>query len=432
MHPDLLYNSRTGIVRRLAVHPVPAHFPASFRLVDTYLADTTTFGPWPVDTAGAGYTFTDPAHAVAAALGEAAERYCGNLVPPGLPTTSFTALAAAGTAAVDPAQLALFASHQYATPGFPFVPLTRDLPMPWATGTDLATGRPVAVPAALVWVNHPGGPRTNPIVQAGLAAGPSRAAADDSALREVVERDAMTVTWAGGRPLYRIRPTATLRRLGAGPAGALHTDWYAFPAEVGLPVTGALVADSTTGYLTLGMGCHSDPVTAMTKALGEALQLHLLLADYDDPDGPFARAATSPDSPLKPWRPGRDYAAAYRRDLADAVDYGCHLQLHLDPAVQQRFHAQLHARTAGETTPDDLAADAPADLPATVRRLADLGRQVVSVDVTTPDVRAAGLHVTRVVVPGYYTNSAAGLPLLGGTRLPPLPRDADRPLPLPH
>ncbi|MGI5240706.1 YcaO-like family protein [Dactylosporangium sp. CA-139066] len=430
MDPTLLYDTRTGIVRRLAPHPVPAHFPPGYRLVDAFLADARTFSPWPVESAGAGHTFTDPARAVAAALGEAAERYCGNLIPPGLPVNSHMGLVAAGGDAVDPDTFALFAAHQYAAPGFPFTPLTRDLPVPWATGTDLASGRPAKVPAALVWVNHPGGPRTNPIVQAGLAAGPSRAAADWGALCEVVERDAMTVTWTGGRPLYRIRPTDALRRLGTGPTGDLHTDWYWFPAETGLPVVGALVRDRSTGYLALGMGCSPDPVAAMTKALGEALQLQVLLADYDDPDGPFARAAAGPGSPLKPWRARRDYAAAYRPDLADAVDYGCHLQLHLDPTVQQQFLAQLHARVDGGAEPADLAADTPTDLPATVRRLTELGHRVLSVDVTTADIRAAGLHVTRVVVPGYYTNAAAGLPLLGGTRLPQAA--GDRPVPLPH
>ncbi|WP_432842005.1 YcaO-like family protein [Dactylosporangium sp. CA-092794] len=429
MRTDLLLDARTGIVRRLAAQPIPGRFPRSYRLVDAYLADARAFGPWPMETAGAGYAFGDPRPAVAAALGEAAERYCGNLVPPGLRTAAYAELAAEGTPAVDPETLALFAPHQYAAPGFPFVPLTRDLPVPWTTGTDLATGRPVAVPAALVWVNHPGGPRTNPIVQAGLAAGPTRTAADWSALREVVERDAMTVTWTGGRPVYRIRPTDALRRLGRGAAGELRTRWYAFGAGIGLPVVGALVRDPATRYLSMGMGCDPDPVAAMTKALGESLQLQVLLADYDDPIGPFARAAAAPGSPLKPWRAGRDYANAYRPDLADAVDYGCHLQLYLDPAVQERFLSQLDARTDGEADPADLATDAPADLAAAVRRLAALGRPAISVDVTTSDVRAAGLHVTRVVVPGYYTNAAAGLPLLGGTRLG---RSLAPGLPLPH
>jgi ribosomal protein S12 methylthiotransferase accessory factor len=432
MRTDLLVDDRTGIIRRLTRHRLPNRLPASYRLVDSYLADTSQFGDWPADTAGAGYAFDDPHRATAAAIGEAVERYCGNLIPPHLRTASYRELADA----IDPESLALFAPAQHAQPGFGCVPFTRDLTVPWTDGVDLHTGRPVAVPATLVWVNHPGGPRTNPIIQAGLAAGPTLAAAQWNGLCEVIERDAMTMTWTGRRTLQRIQPTDLLARLGRGPRGAFDTRWFAFPTDVHLPVIGALVRDTTTGYLSMGMGAHPDPGQAMTKALGEAFQLQLLLGDYDDPDGAFARAAANPDSPLKPWRAGRDYATAYRADLSDAIDYGCHLQLHLDPTIQQRFETELDASTSGEMRPADLAAHAPADLTQTVARLAALGHRVVSVDVTTPDVRAAGLRVTRIVVPGYYSNAAAGLPYLGGTRLPAqLTATAEgqpRLLPLPH
>ena len=436
MRTDLLVDARTGIIARLSRRPAPDRLPRSYALVDSYLADTGRFCAWPVESAGAGYAFADPDRAVAAAVGEAVERYCGNLVPPGLRSASHTQLTHAGVAAVDPDTLALFAPAQYARPGFPCVPFTRDLPVRWADGVDLRTGQLLAVPACLVWVNHPGGPRTNPIIQAGLAAGPSRPAARWGGLCEVVERDAMTMAWTGRRPLRRIRPTQALAALGRGSQRDLDTRWYAFPNEVGLPVVGALVRDTATGYLSMGMGATADPDQAMVKALGEAFQLQVLLADYDDPGGAFARTATGPTSPLKPWRAGRDYANAYRPDLSDAVDYGCHLQLHLDPAVQRRFESELDAATAGEVEPADLAADAPVDLAATVARLAALGHQVVAVDVTTDDVRAAGLQVTRVLVPGYYSNAAAGLPFLGGTRLPQqLESTVDgqpRLLPLPH
>ena len=129
-----------------------------------------------------------------------------------------------------------------------------------------------------------------------------------------------------------------------------------------------------------------------------------------DPDGAFARAATHSGSPLKPWRAARDYANAYQADLSDVVDYGCHLQLHLDPTTQHRFESALDAATTAEVDPADLAADAPPDLVQTLTRLAALGRQVIGVDVTADDVRAVGLHVTRVLVAGYYSNTAAGLP----------------------
>jgi ribosomal protein S12 methylthiotransferase accessory factor len=218
--------------------------------------------------------------------------------------------------------------------------------------------------------------------------------------------------------------------LGRGPEGALTTRWYAFPNEVELPVIGALVRDATTGYLALGMGCHPRPESAMEKALGEAFQLQLLLTDYDDPRGGFAHAAMNPTSPLKPWRPNRDYTNAYRTDLRDAVEFGCHLQLHLDPTMQAAFEAQLATASATEVQNDW---NPPRDLAETGQRLVRGGHRAISVDVTTDDVRAAGLHVVRVVVPGYYSISAAGLPFLGGIRLPRvLAGRTPCLLPLPH
>ncbi|WP_198152935.1 YcaO-like family protein [Pseudofrankia sp. DC12] len=444
----LLFDPRTGIVRRLVPRPVPPWFPPSFTLTHAWLCDTTRFGPWPADATGAGYGFADPRHALAAALGEAAERYCGNLVPPGLRLASHAELVDAGLDAVDPDDLALYSDAQYATPDFPLVPMTRDLVQRWARGRDLRTGAPVLVPASLVWVSwyapsagQPA-PRTNPIIQAGLAAGPDRTTARIAALLEVVERDAMTLSWHGGRGLREAVAPDWLRDLCRGPQGVLDVRFLAFDDEFGEPVIGALVADPQTGYLTLGMGVHPDPLDAALKAYGEALQLQLFVADYDNPDGPYAQLAALATSPLKRWRADRGYRRSYCDDLADVVDYGCHLQLHLDPAVQAAFLRELAQMLVGEVRLADLAARTPAAQPADLRlaqlvgRLAAHGHRAVAVDVTTPDVRRAGPHVTRVVVPGLYSNAALGLPFLGGRRLPRArahPRTVALPtMPLPH
>ncbi|MEX5635119.1 YcaO-like family protein [Parafrankia sp. FMc2] len=441
-----LVDGRTGIVRRLVPRAVPSWFPPSFALTHAWLCDTTRFGPWPADATGAGYGFADPRRTVAAALGEAAERYCGNLVPPGLTSASHAELVDAGVDAVDPDSLALYARAQYETPGFPLVPMTADLVQQWARGRDLRTGAPVLVPASLVWVswNAPSAgnqaPRTNPVMQAGLAAGPDRLSAETGALLEVIERDAMTLSWYGGRGLRRAVPPRWLRDFCQGPRGVLDVHFLAFDDEFSEPVIGALVADRHTGYLTLGMGVHHDPLDAAMKAYGEALQLQLFVADYDDPTGSYARMATRPTSPLKAWRADRAYRKSYRQDFCDVVDYGCHLQLHLDPAVRAEFHRELADAVTGETRLADLAPPAmwtpDRRLSALVDRLASRGHRAVAVDVTTADVRRAGLHVTRVIVPGLYCNAPVGMPFLGGQRLPAArsrPRTASLPaMPLPH
>jgi ribosomal protein S12 methylthiotransferase accessory factor len=244
-----------------------------------------------------------------------------------------------------------------------------------------------------------------------------------------------------------------LDRLAAGPAGALRTRFLhlgtgdSLAEQVGVTVIAAVVSDRTTGYLALGAAAGTDPEATALKAFGEALQLQLLLADYDDPDGALARAAAHPGSPLRPWRADRAYTRSYRPDLRDVHDYGCHLQLHLDPAAQRRFEAELIDATTGSVTLDDLSTAAPAH-PHTAAgdahagtadpvaaALGERGHRPVVVDLTTDDIRACGLRVVRVVVPGLYGNAAAGRPFLGGRRLPEqLARhgSAHRAVPLPH
>lgn len=448
MDTRTLVDDRTGIISRLTPASTPDAFPASFGLVASVLSDTTRFSAWPSDSSGAGYAFADEAAATAAAVGEAVERYCGNLVPPGLARASHRQLVAAGLDALDPASVALFSPGQYARPGFPFVPMTADLDLEWAPGVDLTTGAPVLVPASLVWVSYPaaaarrGLPVTNPIIQAGLAAGPDTAGGRLGALHEVLERDAMALSWHGRRPLRLVEPPAALAALGRGRQGSMHTRFLAFSCEdTGTVVAGAVVRDPATGYLTMGTAARASAEPALRKALAEAFQLQLFVAGYDDPDGPYMRAARDPRSPLKPWRADRSYGDAYRADLADVVDYGCHLQLHLDHRIQDRFEAELTSAVTGTIhwtgldPPESAAEDPDVALDRLVGRLLDVGERVLAVDVTTADVRPTGLRACRVLVPGRYSNSAAGLPFLGGDRLATsLGGDlaARRPLPLPH
>ncbi|MEO3856601.1 YcaO-like family protein [Acrocarpospora sp. B8E8] len=428
---DTLLDARTGIVRDLVHTEVPAHLPGSFELVTALLSDTTRFSPWPSDSAGAGYAFADPEAALGAALGEAAERYCGNLVPTGLLTATHGEL---GPKALDPASLALYSADQYARAGFPLVEFTSALPVEWTAATDLVTGEARLVPAGLVWVSYfsadlePPTPRTNPVIQAGLAAGPTLEFALWGGLCEIVERDAMTLAWHGRAGLRALTPPPWLAAFAEGPRRRLDVRFLEFPNQSGLCVAGALVRDRESGYLTLGMGVRASAEESMIKAYGEALQLQLFVAGLDDPDGPYCRVAADPRSPLKPWRSDRAYGSSYRADLADVVDYGCHLQLFLDPTIQEQFEDEL-AQALAEYQPT--ATPPP---PGNVAELAlQLGPEVFYSDLTTADVRGAGLHVVRVIAPGTYSNTAAGLPFLGGTRLEAsLDGRPRRALPLPH
>lgn len=432
---DHLLSPRTGVVRFLRDVPVPDHYPVGFRQIASGIARTATFTPEVSDAQGAGYAIGDDDAARGAALGEAVERYCGFVVPRGLPRGTARDLAATdGPEPVHPDGFALHSAAQHAEPGFPYAPFSVDTSTRWATATELTSGAPRLVPASMAWAVPPrdAGPPLHGVLQAGLAAGDSWRSAVWSGLCEVLERDAMTLGWYGRGGLVELDVGDELRTLAAGPAGRLEARWWRFPHPFGPPVIGAFLRDRATGLVALGMGCRATATSAARKALTEACQLLLLLDDYDDEHGPFAAAARHPGSPLLPWRADRAYAAGYGPGLIGARDYGCHLQLALDPAILRAVDAGLEDGRIGH---EPLRDDPPATLEETGRRLEAAGSAPLAVDLTTPDVAAAGLHVVRVLAPGLYGNAPVGRPFLGGTRLAAsLGGDvgARRTVPLPH
>ncbi|GAA5044744.1 ribosomal protein S12 methylthiotransferase accessory factor [Thermocatellispora tengchongensis] len=380
------------------------------------LAATTGYA-WPLgNPTVSGASWRDPGEARRRALGEAAERYCGHLVPADrLVEASWHEL---GPGAADPDELALYSKEQLGREGFPFSGLTRSDRTAWVRGTG-PDGEPAWVPAALAWLvpfpSATGAPIVLP-VSAGIAAGPSLAAARAAALAEVVERHALATAWASGRPF----PLLAGLRLPAVPGARLRA--YAVPNLLDAPVVLCLAEDS--GGMA-GAGCAlapqaNDPVAvASWKAAAEAVQSLDTTAQLAAGDLPEWER---PSGPLAPHRADRAYAAAYRADFADVTDVTCHLQLLADPA----FTARVLARFAGGGT-------APPSRPARFdldAALAARGLRPITVDLTTPDVAACGLAVARVVVPGLRATAPAAFPMLGDGA-EPLPPSPD-PLPVPH
>ena len=415
-----LVDARTGIVRRVVSTAMPTDLPTTLCLAEAYIADTTSWSPWPSDLTCAGGVFWDRSAAEAAALGEAVERYCGNLVRPALRVASYLQLRSSGQMAIDPSSLALYSNQQYSLPKFPFVPFTRDLEVRWVQGRDLQTGMSIQVPASLVWLSYFRGEptleesRTNAVIYAGIAAGPTRDAAEWSALLELLERDAVTLLWVSGDPIAEVLVPRWLSNLACGQYASFNTRFFCFPSVVGLPVIGALTVHEPTGYISLGTACRPDPAAAAIKALAEAFQLQIAVRQLDDPTSSICRIASTPESPLKPWRHDRLYHLAYRRDYRDVTDLSCNLQLHLDMTLRAGLERRLH--TGGQVRLADLT-PSNESTDAIVARLSNLGLAVASVDLTTRDVRALGMCVVRLVGQGLYSNAPAAFPFLGGTRL---------------
>ncbi|MCL6649202.1 MAG: YcaO-like family protein [Chloroflexi bacterium] len=422
----LLVNRRFGLITRLVRAVNPPDIPGSFILTMAYVADVATTCDWFADRTATGTAFDDEEAAQAAAIGEAVERYCGNILPPPLPRASFEQLRQRGQPALDPQSLCLYSARQYAEAGFPFVPFTPDLPVEWLAGEDLLSGTPMLLPAPLCYLNYyHGWRRQEPplafLQYAGIAAGTSRADAEGAALEELIERDTTTLWWLAGGPTIRLTleqsPGLRSALTTPGPS-AVELIFLALPCPFGLPVIATLLLDHHDQIVTLGVACRLDPEAAARKAAAEALALRVYAHGLLTPEGDIWRAAAAGmlnGAPLKPFRADRRYADDYRPDFRDLTDLSCHAQIYLDPRLHH-FVAPL--TSTQETLPLAALPSLQGDRRAVIlERLAAQGLRAYSADLTTVDVAQAGLRVVRVIVPGLYGNFPAAFPLLGGQRL---------------
>jgi ribosomal protein S12 methylthiotransferase accessory factor len=410
-----LLDPRCGTVRSLDID-------RSHRVLHTAtaeLAATDAFALPLGNPVVGGASWTSPQEAARRALGEAAERYAGHIVPADrLVRSTWRRL---GPTALDPETLALHSPAQHERAGFPFAGLGRDSVTSWTTGTTAAATE-CLVPASLVWLapgahaEIDGRPAHLPIA-AGIAAGPSPDAARSAALAEVVERHALATAW------YARRPFRPLAAQPLPPPGGARLRWFGVPNLIGAPVV--LCAAQGDGD-RLGVGCAlapdaPDPVAAAgAKAAAEALvSLDTLDAVID--------GMPEWSAVLKPHRADRCYADAYRPDLSDATDLACTQQLLADRRIARRIRERLEdVRTSadgpgGDWRPDRVDLD---------QVLAARGLPVVTVDITPPDLARAGLAVARVIVPGFRSTGPAAFPFMGDGA-EPLPADLER-LPMPH
>jgi ribosomal protein S12 methylthiotransferase accessory factor len=333
-------------------------------------------------TAHAGGMADDPQRAWSAAAGEAVERYSATVVPAArLRRAQSSELA--GTPVVPPQWLAGHAERG---------------PVSWVAGSWLrGTGpaQPAWVAASRVYLAHqdePGGVVLP--TSSGLACHADPWQALYAALLEVIERDAVMITWLTRRGATPLRSALrwTARRGNAVRFDRAPEEYrlYRLDSPTGVPVAFAVArgVEQQPGA-AVGAAAHPSLPHACRKALVEAHQTmqwatHMLAE-------------------------GRTAAAS-----ADQVqDLDAHVAYYLDPARASAFDF-LDAGSAGAEGPAVDLAHLPA-LPAPeaacrrlVAVLAAAGVDSYAVDVTAPEIRAAGLWVIRAVVPALY-------PLLVGT-----------------
>lgn len=385
-----LIDEEIGIIREVSDAPPLAGEPAFPGAGARLSRIDRLYGLTGFDEA-AGATSLDPLEARIKACGEAIERYCGFLCFPD--ELVYTTAAELGPGALDPRRWPRCTEKEYLSRRNPLHPPDSNRSYHWVTGRSLTGGHSVWLPALHTYLTYdPADPAELTILphSTGLAAGDSPAAAAFSAACEVLERDAVAVTWFKGLPAPKLHLEPSpwpevAERLRRIRVAGLRAEAYALLPEEPPAKIFVLLWDRPGGPLPVmtGAGVALDSGRAIAKALDEAVQ---------------CRQTALQELILAPRPPRR------ARRPAEVVHLEDHLTFYLEPDHLEAF-AFLTEQTETadpEALPrlEPTGSGAEAALTALVGALAERDRELLVADLTRRDVAAAGLHVVRAMIPG--------------------------------
>ena len=428
---DHLVDPRVGIIESLTEVRKEAGSP-DFHHFAALAADTAQLGGLANFRNGSAAGAT-PERAAAKAIGEAVERYCSALYDiTALPLATWRDAHFDG---VHPREFALYSPQQYASPGFPLVPFTEDTPVRWARMTDLADGRTVRVPACRVHMPYlylagTGDSTIEQPISTGLACHLSPAEATVGAICEVVERDAVTLTWQAMLAPPRIRvetlPDDLYELVRRFERAASRVTLFDITLDHGIPtVLSTARAEHPGGpALVVAAATAPHPRDAARKSLEELAHSQR-----------YAQVLASHMPRITPDPPHYESVTGQREHMNFWVD---HRNLpHADFLFTSRTRIGFdEIADRGTGTPEG-------DVRMLVDRVTGVGERVLLADLTTPDAAALGFSVVRAVIPGFHPlHLGHRLRALGGDRLWSVPgrlgypgrtpEQGDNPVPHPY
>lgn len=276
----------TGLFRMLGATPPRAHDPDI-----AVWAGIPANRPWPAQDSvgGAGWTAAD---AEQACIGEAIERWQTHPLPSDRLVRASFERWPLDEPAIDPARFVRFHPEQ----ATPYDRLDATTELDWIACRVLGDGTPCWAPADLVFLDlRPGHvPRFGPTISTGWSAHADAQRALESAILEVIERDALVGAWWGRYPLVelddpQIEPERLARR-------NLRYRWYRVVTPRAAHVTIVTVeGEDREGYVfSIGSACRLDRRASLAKAALEAVQgrhyVRFLLATTSDVTEPTSFA----------------------------------------------------------------------------------------------------------------------------------------------
>lgn len=356
-------------------------------------------------------TATDRPKALAKAVGEAVERYCAAMYR--IEDFPLSAFESAAFPCIQPEAFSLFSRQQYAEPGFPYRPFLRKTRVRWTPAFDLCSRTTQYVPAAMVFLPYDqkatGETAIIPQISSGVACHSDPWIAACSAISEVVERDAIAITWQAKLAHSQINQDSLsqrnqkilskLRRPGATII-LLHLSMdHQIPVIFSLMIS--KIPDAPA--LVVSAAAHLDPEQAVQKSLEELAQISSLSQHLKSECPKF--------SPGKQWE--------------NVIDPHSHAALYFD---QSNLHlAAFLWGSRNQIALEDITnlstQNASHDLRFLVENVNALGHRVLLVDITSEDIRSFGLWVFRALIPGFHPLMMGyRFRILGGERLWTIPQ----------
>lgn len=378
---DDLIDDHVGIIRFVREAPVQSGMPRFFHYM-AQACDTTSLSEQQ-NFSEAGGASSIRRVALAKAVGEAIERYCAALFR--REELPFETYESAPFACVDPEEFALYTAEQLNGPNFPYSPFTKRTRVRWTEAFDALTGESWHVPAAMVYMPYyyDAGEAEESIAQpisTGLACHCSENEAAISALCEVVERDAFTITWQAMLPVHPLRldslsePNRDLVRRFEVTGSEVRI--LNMTLEHGIPSILSMLMHSSSDAPTFifAASAHLSPEIAIRKSLEELAHTQRLAATLKKQrDTPFRKQ----DAHVKLYT---DHASRSAVEFLFASNHSVDFQ----------------------KMPDIMTADPDRDLAILCERIASIGCKPLLKNLTTMDIADVGLSVVRAVIPGFH------------------------------
>lgn len=301
-----------------------------------------------------------------------------------------------GDAAIGPERWPACSPTELADPQCGLIPSDPRIPLRWVRGWSLTRGREVFVPAVLVYLKFPvrsPSERFINMVSTGTAAHSDLREAVLGGLLEVVERDAIALTW-----LQRLRlpevvvdpadldpEAAEYHRVGTSTELTVHL--RDATTDYGIPILYAVQTSEVDTELAqvVAATCDLDPQRALAKIHRELVSLRIALRSHAR--SPRAKEVTGQDMTVVGGA------------LADAAPSMRHVFDFLLEGPRPARRLADVGRPELRSTRGPSAGSAADPLARVVSALERAGSEAVVVDITTDEARQVGMHVVKALVP---------------------------------